>query len=192
MGYPNEIVRFRRVKNRDLTIGEPGDIILAEDHNELAETLEAVQETLGVNPQGSYASVAERLDNIGGGGVRTIILQSNTEMEATGDWQVIEDARAEVNITQEEKVTGIIAIGIILTQGVPSNYEIYIALAKDNFQTFSVIYTIGYQGEPKNLMQNQIPSLKIPQTQYIYPMVKISQGVKYILKKIVLQLYIEL
>jgi hypothetical protein len=62
--YPNEYDTFRRVKGRDLTIGEPGDIILPDDHNDTADAIEKIERTLGTNPQGSYNSVKERIENI--------------------------------------------------------------------------------------------------------------------------------
>lgn len=62
--YPAEYDTFRRVRNRDLTIGEPGDLILAEDHNEPVDAIEKIERTLGINPQGSFNTVRERLDYI--------------------------------------------------------------------------------------------------------------------------------
>jgi len=62
--YPNGIKSFRRVVNRDLSQGIIGDIVLAEDHNEKAEEIEAIEQTLGVNPQGSFGSVKERIEAI--------------------------------------------------------------------------------------------------------------------------------
>jgi len=62
--YPNNIKTFRRVVNRDLSQGILGDIVLAEDHNEKAEEIEAIEQTLGINPQGSFSTVKDRLDDI--------------------------------------------------------------------------------------------------------------------------------
>jgi hypothetical protein len=62
--YPNEYDTFRRVKGRDLTIGEPGDIILPSDHNDFADAIETIEKILGINPQGTYQTVAERLEAI--------------------------------------------------------------------------------------------------------------------------------
>lgn len=62
--YPNELDKFRRVVGRNLATGEPGDIILPEDHNEPVDAIEKIQQTLGTNPQGSFNTVKERLDYI--------------------------------------------------------------------------------------------------------------------------------
>jgi hypothetical protein len=62
--YPNEYDTFRRVKGRDLTIGEPGDIILPSDHNDFADAIETIERILGITPQGTYQTIAERLEAI--------------------------------------------------------------------------------------------------------------------------------
>ena len=61
MSYPNDKETFRRVVGEDLSQGIPGDVIKAEDHNAPVDLLERLQDILGLNPQGSYESVASRL-----------------------------------------------------------------------------------------------------------------------------------
>jgi hypothetical protein len=80
--YPNEYDTFRRVKGRDLTIGEPGDIILPSDHNDFADAIETIEQTLGIYPQGTYQTVAERISAIeqAGQGGGTQILTHYTEL----------------------------------------------------------------------------------------------------------------
>ena len=54
--YPSTIDIFRRVIG--YITGNPVDAnkLKAGDQNNMADTLEAVQNTLGLNPQGGYAS----------------------------------------------------------------------------------------------------------------------------------------
>lgn len=57
--FPGQIDSFTVKKN------DPGgDEIRAEHINDLQDSVVAIEETLGTNPQGTFTSVAERLDSL--------------------------------------------------------------------------------------------------------------------------------
>jgi hypothetical protein len=64
--YPDEIVELRRVT------GYPGGEVLdahkvkAGDQNNMADVVEAIEDTLGLNPEGAFTDVAARLTDIEG------------------------------------------------------------------------------------------------------------------------------
>jgi len=62
--YPADKETFRRVVNRDLSGGIPGTTLDKDDQNLPADFLERLQDTLGLEVNGEYASVAERLNTI--------------------------------------------------------------------------------------------------------------------------------
>lgn len=64
MAYPDEKVTFRRVVGENLAEGIAGDTIKSDDHNNKAEVIENIEDTLGLNPEGSEATVRARLDAI--------------------------------------------------------------------------------------------------------------------------------
>jgi hypothetical protein len=72
--FPGAIATFRTMVNR---VGVVYDalktkVIYAEDLNKHSEEINAIETTLGVNPQGGYTDVAERLDaGVGGGDILT-------------------------------------------------------------------------------------------------------------------------
>lgn len=186
MGYPNEIVRFRRVKNRDLTIGEPGDIILAEDHNELAETLEAVQETLGINPQGQFQTVAEAIQNK----LDKIEISGDTEYIGTGEFQRHDDVKTLVNLQKSYFTLVLLVWHCIITE--QQENEVYgeMAIMDDNNNIIfsSEIAALGTYG-PSIVYTGPVRVNLIPTT-YIYAGARMPQGVKYKITKTVIVIYL--
>lgn len=57
MAYPDTIEYFRTVTTDE-------DTVEAQDHNDPSRCLEKVEETLGTNPEGSFADVKTRLDDV--------------------------------------------------------------------------------------------------------------------------------
>lgn len=68
--YPDIIDDFREVENLPGIVYEETDTktIFAEDTNNLADAVVAIETTLGTNPEGGFPTVADRLDTLGGGG----------------------------------------------------------------------------------------------------------------------------
>lgn len=66
--YPGTIDNFREVENLPGTEYDPADTktVYAEDTNNHSDAIIAIETTLGTNPQGDAASVADRLDDIEG------------------------------------------------------------------------------------------------------------------------------
>jgi hypothetical protein len=64
--YPGAIPTIREVKDRNLATGELGDIVVAEDHNQIARELVSALTVLGLWPAGGDESVSARLDKIEG------------------------------------------------------------------------------------------------------------------------------
>lgn len=69
--YPGEIDEFRNTENLPGVEYNAADTktVYAEDTNNHSDAIVAIESTLGINPAGDFESVADRLDNIGGGGV---------------------------------------------------------------------------------------------------------------------------
>ena len=61
--YPRAIDVF--VPKVNTTDGTDGDYIMAEHMNKVQNAIVAIQETLGINPQGDYINLAKRLEDIG-------------------------------------------------------------------------------------------------------------------------------
>ena len=61
MPYPSEIDNFEQWVDRNFETGEPGTIVKAEHYNSATDSIKRVQQTLGLNPQGSDQDVAARL-----------------------------------------------------------------------------------------------------------------------------------
>jgi len=74
--YPGAIYAPRTKENKDGVVYDPNQTtkLFAEDVVYDDNEIVAIETELGLNPKGSYADVAERLDNIGGG--------SSTELKA--------------------------------------------------------------------------------------------------------------
>lgn len=68
--YPDAIDTFREVENiRGVTYSaEDTQTLFAEDTNNHSDAIIAIETTLGENPQGDFDTVADRLNNSGGGG----------------------------------------------------------------------------------------------------------------------------
>ena len=68
--YPGGIFDPRIVENLPTIVFDAGETttLFAEDTNDTNAEIVAIEETLGINPQGAYDSVAERLDNLPSGG----------------------------------------------------------------------------------------------------------------------------
>lgn len=68
--YPGSIFVPRVVENLPTIVYDAGETttLFAEDTNSTNDEIVAIEETLGVNPQGSYDTVAERLDDLPSGG----------------------------------------------------------------------------------------------------------------------------
>lgn len=68
--YPNAIDTFREVENiRGVTYeAQDTQTLFAEDTNNHSDAIIAIETTLGKNPEGDFDTVADRLDNSGGGG----------------------------------------------------------------------------------------------------------------------------
>lgn len=68
--YPNAIYEQRELENLPGLEYDANNkkTLYAEDMRGLGDEVTAIETTLGINPEGEYATVAERLDNSGGGG----------------------------------------------------------------------------------------------------------------------------
>ena len=64
MAYPTDKETFRRVENQDIGQGIPGSTLDQDDHNKPVDFIERLQDTLGLEIQGTETSVAERLTAI--------------------------------------------------------------------------------------------------------------------------------
>lgn len=64
--FPGAIASLRQLVNRAGAIYDAAKtkVFYAEDHNDLIDEVEAIEAVLGINPQGSYTSVVDRLDDI--------------------------------------------------------------------------------------------------------------------------------
>lgn len=90
--YPGAIDEFRTVQNLPGILYESTDTttVFAEDTNSHSDAISAIESTLGINPQGDYDTVADRLDASGGGGgawefvTELVASGSNTELNLTG------------------------------------------------------------------------------------------------------------
>lgn len=69
--YPDTIFEPRAMENLNGLVRDVADVknLYAEDYNEATAEIVAIETVLGLNPEGDYATVAERLDAGGGGGV---------------------------------------------------------------------------------------------------------------------------
>lgn len=67
--YPGDIDSFRTIQNVPGEVYDPSKVtrLYAEDVQALDDAIIAVEETLGENPQGSYDTVADRLDDLSPG-----------------------------------------------------------------------------------------------------------------------------
>ena len=67
--YPNEIDEFRDVENLPGIVRDDADLknFFAEDFHDLANAIIAIQETLGLNPEGEYETVLEWLEALQAG-----------------------------------------------------------------------------------------------------------------------------
>lgn len=75
MAFPADKETWRRVVGKDLPLGELGDTIIANDHNDYAVFLEALQDTLGISIVGGYGSVKLRLDDLSTAAESFVIMQ---------------------------------------------------------------------------------------------------------------------
>lgn len=68
--YPGAIDEFRTVENLPGVTYDEDDTktVFAEDTNNLADAVVAIETTLGTNPEGDFSTVADRLATLGGGG----------------------------------------------------------------------------------------------------------------------------
>jgi len=68
--FPDSIYEPRTMVNRDNVLYdvERTKDIYAEDFNLDRDEIVAIETILGLNPEGDYSSVAERLDDMAGGG----------------------------------------------------------------------------------------------------------------------------
>lgn len=104
-GYPSGIYSHREMENLPGTTYDPSakKTLFAEDINNLSAEIAAIESTLGVNPQGTYETVAERIGDMGGGAV-----------ENSGYWQFISSQDIGEGTTS-------------LITDLPSGYSRYIA-----------------------------------------------------------------
>jgi hypothetical protein len=63
--YPNEYDEFQLKHNAEFEGDPDGDFVMAEDVNSIQSSIENIQTVLGINPQGSDSSVANRLIKMG-------------------------------------------------------------------------------------------------------------------------------
>lgn len=72
--YPDEIFTGREIANLPGIEYKEEDktTIFAEDVGGLNAEVQAIETTLGVNPQGDFETVADRLDAGGGGGINNL------------------------------------------------------------------------------------------------------------------------
>lgn len=68
--FPGGIDEFRTVENLPGVDYNAGDTktVFAEDTNDHSDAIVAIETTLGINPEGDFSTVADRLDTLGGGG----------------------------------------------------------------------------------------------------------------------------
>lgn len=103
--YPNDIYSHREMENLPGTTYDPSakKTLFAEDIGSLSSELAAIETTLGINPQGAYGTVAERIGDIGGGGGGS-----------GGYWQLISSTDLEAGTTD------------VITE-LPSGYSRFVA-----------------------------------------------------------------
>ena len=66
MAYPDSYPSRRNLANRAGVVydADKTKVFYAEDHNELIDDLESIMTTLGLNPEGTHTTVADRLDEL--------------------------------------------------------------------------------------------------------------------------------
>ena len=103
--YPNDIYSHREMENLPGTTYDPSakKTLFAEDIGSLSSELAAIETTLGINPQGTYETVAERIGDLGGGGGGS-----------SGYWQLISTTDLEDGTTD------------VITE-LPSGYSRFVA-----------------------------------------------------------------
>lgn len=67
--YPKQLDIFQTKRNAEFESDPNGDFVMAEDINELQDAIGAIEETLGVNPQGNKMSVSDRITLLEGSSV---------------------------------------------------------------------------------------------------------------------------
>lgn len=95
--YPGEIDEFRNTENLPGVEYDPADTktVYAEDTNNHSDAIMAIESTLGVNPAGSFETVADRLDDMDGntlpvGAVYTTTAgDDETQPAFPGEWECI-------------------------------------------------------------------------------------------------------
>lgn len=89
--YPTSIAEFREKNNIPGISYDPEDkrTIFVEDFTNIENEVIAIEETLGETVQGAYTSLADRLDNIGGGGQ---IIYDAIVATSGGDYTTLEAA----------------------------------------------------------------------------------------------------
>ena len=72
--YPGAIKTFREIEDLPGVVYEPDQktTIFAKDTTDISDEVVAIEQTLGTNPNGEYETVADRLDDMGGGGTSFI------------------------------------------------------------------------------------------------------------------------
>ena len=107
--YPDDIVNLRRTKDRDLAIGELGDIVIADDNNLMADEVEAIENALGTNPEGDYPTTKENIldlqDKHANANCASNLILGN---QLLGETQTNENETFEL-ITHEQRIAQIFA-----------------------------------------------------------------------------------
>lgn len=110
--YPDAIYEPREKQNRPGVIYEPErkTVGFVEDVTKLDDEVVAIENELGENPKAGYANVAERLDDIGGGGGGDFIVAEPDEGvssvvfdESVGLPQDKDHFKIEINLLEREE-----------------------------------------------------------------------------------------
>lgn len=89
--YPGEIDEFRVAQNIPGVLYDPDDTktVFAEDTNNHSDAIVAIEETLGVDPAGAFATVAGRLNNIDAAAQILHVAEAGLATYASGGYQPV-------------------------------------------------------------------------------------------------------
>jgi hypothetical protein len=137
--YPSAVTSFA-------TVVDGVDDVLADPQNQQSEEIVAIQSTLGVNPQGSSATVAARLNAIDSGGW----------IAASGTWSYSSADSPTFVISVNANMTSVLSVGmrIKLTQ---TTAKYFIVTAVGSYSGSATLITV-YGGKDYTLANAAITS----------------------------------